>query len=126
VPSDNGFVLNDGSAVGPCITLPPNSGVDNPANSCVVIYDTTDNGGSGVCVAGEGSSTLDIQSPPSVILYHELSHAFRICTNAALSLAASGCTASPEEHAAEVDENDMRDQLGIPHRNDNTHSASVG
>jgi Effector protein len=127
VPSDNGFVLNDGSAVGPGITLPPNFGTLNPANSVVVIYDTTDNAGQGVCVKGEGSSDLNVQSPPSVILYHELSHAFRICTGASLDSTETDCaSASAEEHAAEVDENDMRDQLGIPHRDANNHCANVG
>lgn len=126
VPSDNGFVRNDGVVVGPGVTLPPNSTL-NPANSVVVIYDTTDNAGTGVCVKREGSSDMDVQSPPSVILYHELSHAFRICTSASLSSVEANCSsASPEENAAEIDENDMRDQLGIPHRDANNHCASVG
>lgn len=125
IASDIGFVLSDGTVVGPGITLRPGTSV-NPANSVVVIYDSTDNNGQGTCVKGEGSSDVDVPSPPSVILYHELSHALRTCTNSALSLVASGCDASPEEHAAEVDENDMRDQLGIAHRDANDHCANVG
>jgi hypothetical protein len=93
----------------------------------VVIYDTTDNGGQGVCVKREGGSQMDVQSPPSVILYHELSHALRDCTSSSLSNTEPDCSsASPEEHAAEVDENDMRDQLGIPHRDANNHCANIG
>jgi hypothetical protein len=126
IPSNNGFVLIDGSVVGPGITLRPNSPI-NPANSVIVIYDTTNNGGSGICVKREGGSAMDVQSPASVILYHELSHAFRRCTNATLSTAESNCnSASAEENAAEIDENDMRDQLGIPHRDATNHCANVG
>ena len=127
IPSNNGFVLNDGSVVGPGITLRQNNPPINPANSVIVIYDTTNNGGSGICVKREGSSAMDVQSPASVILYHELSHAFRRCTNATLSGVESNCaSASPEENAAEIDENDMRDQLGIPHRDATNHCANVG
>jgi hypothetical protein len=126
IPSNNGFVLNDGSVVGPGITLRPNTSI-NPANSVIVIYDTTNNGGSGICVKREGSSAMDVQSPASVILYHELSHAFRRCTNATLSTVETNCnSASAEENAAEIDENNMRDQLGIPHRDATNHCANIG
>ena len=59
-------------------------------------------------------------------LYHELSHALRMATGGLLGLASPGpgvCPASPEEHAAETDENDMRTQLGVPLRDATDHCA---
>lgn len=85
----------------------------NPTNSTVVLYDTSDNGGTAICPQREGGG-LDLESPASVILYHELSHALRTCTSATLDRTETDCAdASDEEEAAITDENDMRDQLGI-------------
>lgn len=111
-----GFIFNDGSTLTKrkALTLPPmNSGLPgsalNTTNNCITIYDTK----LSICVAREGSEgRLNLSSPTPVVFYHELSHAFRICLNKMLSLAApDDCTASPEEHAAETDENDLRTDL---------------
>lgn len=60
--------------------------------------------------AGTGG-TLDLQSPNPVILFHELSHAFRIVQNTLNALTAGCNPSSPEENAAIVDENDLRTQI---------------
>lgn len=137
IPAGANFLLNDNSLVvnSAGVTIPPsNSGLAgaslNGTNNCLVVYDTTQANGSGYCVRRQGTNNYDLGFPNSAILYHELSHALRICTNAVLSLAATGCTASPEEHAAEVDENDMRTQLAnaagtaVELRDDNDHCGA--
>lgn len=113
------FVLNDGTSilVVAGTALPPQgSGLAgaglNTTTDCLVIYDTTQNNGSGYCTARAGSGgTLDLQLPNPIILYHELSHAFRIVTNALLALTAGCDPSSPEENAAITDENDLRTQI---------------
>jgi hypothetical protein len=113
------FTLNDGRSiltVGGTSLPPSNSGlvgaVLNTTNNCLVIYDTTQNNAKGYCTARAGTGgTLDLQTPNPVILYHELSHAFRIVNNGQLAVTAACNPSSPEEHAAIVDENDMRTQL---------------
>ncbi|HEY5028101.1 MAG TPA: CFI-box-CTERM domain-containing protein [Candidatus Angelobacter sp.] len=128
---DNSFVASNGTLLGAFggETLNPgqtdSNGFTNPTNSALVLYDTSQGGGAGYCLKGAVSGNYDLQTPNPVILYHELSHAFRICTASSLSLAASGCTASPEEAAAEVDENDMRTQLGIPLRDTTDHCGQA-
>ncbi len=115
-----GFALNNGlllTQVGGT-SLPPGliiGGVNlNPSTSIVVLYDTTQSGGQGFCAKPQDSANLTLQTANSVILYHELSHAFRQATNAVLNGNEPDCnTASAEESAAEVDENDMRDQLVV-------------
>jgi hypothetical protein len=137
IPAGTNFMLNDNSLVmnSAGVTLPPaNSGLPganlNGTNNCLVVYDTTQANGSGYCVRRQGTNDYDLGFPNSAILYHELSHALRTCTNTALSLAASGCTASPEEHAAEIDENIMRTQLAnamgtaVELRDDNDHCGA--
>jgi len=122
------FTLLDGTmAAGNGVTLPVGD-ADNPTGSVLVIYDTSDNNGTGICVRkqGDGDGTYKLEEPSSVILYHELSHAFHLANGDPLSLSASGCTASPEENRAETDENDMRDQLGLPHRDATDHCGSAG
>jgi hypothetical protein len=96
----------------------------NPTSSVWVIYDTSDNGGHGYCVHKEGGGTVSF--PSAAILYHELSHALRDATDTQLDNSDTGCEASPEEHQAELDENDMRDQLGIDHRDATNHCPSSG
>src|SRR5215203_1115325 len=101
-------------------TLPPKSfdPTDDPRNlspteDCLVVYITTQpTAATGVCLAREGTGgTLDLDLPVSVILYHELSHAFHMVTNAVLGYT-PGCNPSPpEEKAAIIDENDLRTQL---------------
>lgn len=113
------FTLNDGTSiliVGGTALPPSNSGLGgaglNTTTDCLVIYDTTQNQGNGYCVARAGTGgTLDLQSPNPVILYHELSHAFRIVNNNLLALTGVCNPSSPEENAAIVDENDLRNQM---------------
>ena len=120
------FVLGDGSSI---LTrggtaLPPGFGSLNPTTSCLVLYDTSSNDGQGYCVAREGTGDLDLPMPISALLYHELSHALRIVTTGLLELTGTCDPASPEENAAIVDENVMRDQLGKPHRDPNIHCGT--
>lgn len=90
----------------------------NTTESALVIYNT---GSAGICTKAQGSNIFDLGLPPPVTLFHELSHAFRIVTSASLSLSASGCTASPEEEAAEIDENQMRELMGVRLRDVTNH-----
>ena len=108
------FVLDDGTSLqNNGTSLPPaGSGLPgaslNPTSNCLVIYDTQ----ATICVARDGTNgDLDLPESTPVILYHEFSHAFRIVTNAPLALTAECDPASPEEHAAIVDENDLRTQI---------------
>ena len=113
------FVLNDGTLVVNIAgtALPPNnSGLGgaglNTTNDCLVIYDTTQSNGNGYCVARAGTGgTIDLNFPGSAILYHELSHAFRIVNDNLLALTAGCNPSSPEENAAITEENDQRTQL---------------
>jgi hypothetical protein len=113
------FTLNDGSLIttsGGTALSPAGSGLPgstlNGTASALVIYDTSDNNGSGYCIARQGTGgTLDLRIPLSVMAYHELSHAFRIVTTGLLALTAQCNPSSPEENAAITDENDMRTQL---------------
>jgi hypothetical protein len=113
------FTLNDGRSiltVGGTALPPSNSGLAaaglNNTNDCLVIYDTTQNNGTGYCTARAGTGgTLDLQTPNPIILFHELSHAFRIVTNALLALSGICNPSSPEENAAITDENDLRTQI---------------
>ena len=120
------FTLNNGTLitnVGGTALPPNNSGLPgaalNNTNDCLVIYDTTQNNGNGYCTARAGTGgTLDLQTPNAIILYHELSHAFRTVTNTALALTGVCNPSSPEENAAITDENDLRTQVanttGVP------------
>jgi hypothetical protein len=118
LPVGGDFVLNDGSLAANTggIALPPaNSALPgavlNTTNNCLAIYDTSQNNGAGICTARAGAGgALNLETPNSVILYHELSHAFRIVNNTLLALG-TGCNpSSPEENAAITDENDLRTQ----------------
>lgn len=105
---DGTFALvNNGTALAP--TGSGVAGADlNPTTNCLVLYDTELD----VCVARDGTGgTLDLPLPGPVVLYHELSHAFRIVTNSLLALTAGCDPSSPEENAAIVEENDMRQQI---------------
>jgi hypothetical protein len=118
VPALANFTLNDGTMITTVagIALPPsNSGLPgatlNTTTDCLAVYDTSQNSGAGYCVARAGTSgTLDLGIPNAVLLYHELSHAFREVTNALNALTAGCNPSSPEENAAIVDENDVRTQ----------------
>jgi hypothetical protein len=122
------FTLLDGSSMLGNGTSRPVGDPDNPTQSVIVFYDTSDNNGTGICVRKQGdpAGTYSIQDPPPVILYHELSHAFHTANGDPLQLGDNGCTGSPEEQRAERDENDMRDQLGLPHRDSTDHCGNPG
>lgn len=127
---DETFTLADGSSINAFVgvSLTPNEEhngiVFNPTGSVLVIYTITRP--LSTCQKAEGSDEFDLDSPTSVTLYHELSHALRTATNSGLSLDAEElCDASPEERAAEEDENDMRDQLGIRRRDVANHCAAA-
>lgn len=110
----SGFTLDDGTSFANNGTaLPPaSSGLPgatlNTTENCLVIYDTQQN----ICVARDGTNgTIDLPISNPVVLYHELSHAFRIVNNTLLNLTAGCNPSSPEENAAITDENDMRTRL---------------
>ena len=113
------FTLNDGrliTNVGGTALPPSNSGEpgagSNTTNDCLVLYDTSQSNGLGYCVARAGTGgTLDLPSSNAIILYHELSHAFRTVNNTALALTVACNPSSPEENAAITDENDLRTQI---------------
>jgi hypothetical protein len=119
LPTLANFTLNDGTSIlniGGTALPPSNSGLPgaglNTTTDCLVIYDTSQNNGSGYCVARGGTGgTLDLGISNAVLLYHELSHAFREVTNALNQLTATCDPSSPEENAAIVDENDLRTQI---------------
>lgn len=123
---DGSFTLSDGTLLSNFggETFPVGN-AENPTASVLVAYDTSQNSGAGYCVKGLVSGNYDVQSPNAVILFHELSHAFRDVTHASLSTVATGCTASPEEAAAETDEDLLRTQLGIPLRDTTDHCAQA-
>ena len=113
------FFFNNGDSVlnvGGRAIAPRNSGLPsaslNNTNECLVVYDTTQSNGRGYCTARAGTGgTLDLRTPNPVILYHELSHAFRIVNNNLRALTAGCNPSSPEENAAITDENDLRTQI---------------
>lgn len=112
---DNGVSLDNNAAA-----LPPKNSTltganQNPTDFCLIIYDTKQH----VCVARDGTNgVLDLKIPNSVVLYHELSHAFRIVNNNVRQATFQCNPSSPEEKTAIIDENDMRRQLatsqGVP------------
>jgi len=116
--TDNGFVLNNGEVLEVGATIGPNTirnGVNvNPSDSVLVIYDTTvmEN----ECVQREGGG-MDLPTTNAIVLFHELSHAFRFCTGTVADRTdPPGCGSSDEERASIVDENLFRDQLHRAHR----------
>ncbi|HEX6622058.1 MAG TPA: hypothetical protein VF024_20500 [Solirubrobacteraceae bacterium] len=125
IPVDETFVRPNGHHVteNAGLTFPVGHS-ENPTSSVLIVYDTSDNNGGGYCLPAEGGGTVGF--PGAVILYHELSHALRMATSSQLDNSDTGCTANPEEHQAEIDENDMRDQLGVGHRDTTQHCATTG
>lgn len=120
---DDTFTLNDGRVVANNAGLTfPVGDPANPTGSVLVVYAPT----APVCVKNEHSNQFDVPFPGAVILFHELSHARRMATSSQLdNTPPSQCGTSPEEHAAEIDENLIRDQLGIAHRDANDHCGGV-
>jgi hypothetical protein len=126
---DNSFTLSGGELItniGGTSLAPKSSGepgsAENPTESVLVIYDKE---GFGSCELGLVSQKFDLASPSSVTLFHELSHAFRTATKTSLSLTEpSPGVASPEEEAAEKDENKMREQLKVALRDPKNHEGA--
>lgn len=80
-----------------------------------VVYDVSRCCGDGVFNLDVGGNK--ISKPNPVVLYHELSHAFR---------AATGTQAVNDEVPAETDENVLRTQLGLCLRDVNSHDGGCG
>jgi hypothetical protein len=134
------FFLNDGSSIlsrGGTALPPQNSNLPgstlNTTNQCLALYDTSQNNGTGYCTARQGTGgTLNLDTPNSVILYHELSHAFRIVNNTLLALSGTCNPSSPEENAAITEENDLRTQTAnsngepVVLRDPGIHCGNVG
>lgn len=80
-----------------------------------VVYDVGQCNGTGIFLFDTGGN--HIIAPNSVILYHELSHAFHVAT---------GTSQPNDEPPAETDENVMRAELGIPLRDINNHDGGCG
>jgi hypothetical protein len=129
------FVLDDGTSLrNNGTSLPPsNSGLAgaslNPTLNNLVIYDTDQS----ICVARDGTGgDLDLPESNPAVLYHELSHSFRIVNNTLLALTAECDPSSPEERAAIIDENELRTDLAnrqgvTPElRDPNNHCGDVG
>lgn len=85
----------------------------NPISQLLCVYDAGSCNGSGYFVKDEDGN--DIDEPLTVILYHELAHLHDDAT--------TGTTSEP---SAETQENDMRDFLGLPHRDPNSHDGGCG
>jgi hypothetical protein len=88
-----------------------------------VIYDTSECGGNGWWVVKDGGGTTSFPRP--VILYHELWHAHEY-GNGTLVSPLTLAQAAQAEVRAENAENDMRDMMGLDHRDPNDHSGGCG
>ena len=100
--------------------------VDTAASPPVihVAYDTSQAGGQGICVFD--TSGNPISTPNVVILYHELSHAYHFALNQ-VPFPQSQCPAvTDDEPAAEIDENVLRDELGLCDRDVCNHGGQLG
>lgn len=100
--------------------------VDRTGTSPVIraVYDVSDCNGQGIQVFDAGGNL--IAEPRTVILYHELSHAFHFAIGQ-LPFPQSACPGNPtDEPAAEIDENVLRTQLGLPLRDPCNHDGQCG
>jgi hypothetical protein len=105
----------------------PHSGVDVTGNGITYIdttgsspvirvaYDVSQCCGSGMFNLDTGGNHISVPNP--VIVYHELSHAFRAVT---------GTSATNDEVPAETDENVLRGVLGLCMRDVNNHDGGCG
>jgi hypothetical protein len=101
----------------------PYSGLDVTGNGFTyildsvirIVYDISQCCGQGIFVFDTGNNHISLPNP--VILYHELSHAFR---------AGQGTTQTNDEPPAETDENVLRTQLGLCLRDVNNHGGGCG
>jgi hypothetical protein len=91
-----------------------------PGNPVLVFYDAQQCDGSGIWAIADADGKTHIPSPAPIPLYHELSHALHFATG----------TVNPnsglEEQAAEVDENVMRAEMGVPLRLVTDHTGGCG
>ena len=119
-PVDSTFVLTEGIAITEIVgvALPLGHELNPTPDDLVVFYDTGQCGGDGYWVDAEGGGRTDFPRP--VALYHELAHSFRDATGT------SEEDLEVEEQAATRDENDMREQQGIPHRDVTSHDGGCG
>lgn len=85
----------------------------NPTGHLLCIYDASQCNGSGYWVRNLDGDPIN--EPPSVILYHELAHLHDFAT-----------TGDSTEPSAENQENDLRDFLGLPHRDPDSHEGGCG
>ena len=119
-PVGGAFMLSDGTAITSVagVALPVGNALNPTTGDVVTIYDTSQCNGSGYWVDKEGGGTTGF--PSVAIIFHELSHCFHFVTGT------TAATGAAEEVAAENDENLMRDQLGIDHRNAASHTGGCG
>jgi len=113
---DSSFILPDGTPVN---TVAGETFSDPSQPSLIrVAYDVTQCGGAKYFVVGTGGTAISFPNP--VLLYHELAHAFHADIG---DLPADSASA---EFQAETDENDLRDTLGLPHRDPTSHDGGCG
>jgi hypothetical protein len=119
-PVGGSFMLSDGTAITSVagVALPVGNALNPTTGDVVTIYDTSQCTGSGYWVDKEGGGTTGF--PSTAIIFHELSHCFHFVTGT------TAATGAAEEVAAENDENLVRDQLGIDHRNAASHTGGCG
>jgi hypothetical protein len=98
----NGFTYIDSSGTSPVVR---------------VVYDDAQCNAAGIFTFDTGGNQITTPSP--VILYHELSHAFRAAPNPPTTL-------PNDEPPAETDENVMRGELGLCQRDINNHNGGCG
>ena len=119
---DNTFSLSDGTTMislsGNGVALPVGDSLSPFTSNVATFYDVTLCGGAGVWVDAEGGGT--VQNTTDAVLYHELSHCFHFVTGT------TAANSAQEEVNAEIDENDMRDVRGLPHRDVNSHNGGCG
>jgi hypothetical protein len=80
-----------------------------------VVYDDSQCNGAGIFAFDTGGNQISF--PGTVLLYHELSHAYRDAT---------GTTQPNDEIPAETDENVLRAELGLCLRDVNNHGGGCG
>lgn len=121
---DNTHVLSNGTPVaGNGFALWIGHPANPFANHVSTFYDSTLCGGAGVWVDKDGGGT--VCNTTEVVLYHELSHCFRIVTGAFVPTAADA-DFPQEEVNATIDENDMRNVRGIDRRDINSRDGGCG
>jgi len=115
VPDGSGNMIPISNVAGE--TFQPNT-PGNPSTSILVAYDVAQCNNNGYWVVGVSGNNISF--PGDVILYHELSHALHMANGTFSTVSAT------EEHNAEVDENDERDQDHLEHRDVNSHVGGCG